>query len=68
VGAIDGYLHIRGECQIFRSFRSRPTGGCLEYFLNEGVLGQLVKLSEADRPFGIRGELKKCRTISEHKS
>ncbi|KAJ4487972.1 Retinoic acid induced 16-like protein-domain-containing protein [Lentinula aciculospora] len=33
------------------------TGGCLEYLLKNDVLGTLVRLSEADRPFGIQAEV-----------
>ncbi|KAF5391407.1 hypothetical protein D9757_001905 [Collybiopsis confluens] len=33
------------------------TGGCLEFLLKNDVLGTLVRLSEADRPFGIQAEV-----------
>ncbi|VDB82961.1 unnamed protein product [Peniophora sp. CBMAI 1063] len=37
------------------------TGQCLEYLLKNDVLGQLVRLSETDRPFGIQAEV--LRTV-----
>ncbi|KAI5835008.1 hypothetical protein K523DRAFT_292313 [Schizophyllum commune Tattone D] len=33
------------------------TGACMEYLLKNDVLGTLVRLSEADRPFGIQAEV-----------
>ncbi|KND04303.1 uncharacterized protein SPPG_00036 [Spizellomyces punctatus DAOM BR117] len=38
------------------------TNGCAEMFLNNDMLGQLVKLSQADVPLGFRGEV--IQTIS----
>ncbi|KZV64947.1 hypothetical protein PENSPDRAFT_639005 [Peniophora sp. CONT] len=37
------------------------TGQCLEYMLKNDVLGQLVRLSETDRPYGIQAEV--LRTV-----
>ncbi|KAF8319931.1 hypothetical protein DL93DRAFT_2131757 [Clavulina sp. PMI_390] len=33
------------------------TGNCLEYILKNDVLGDLVRLSESDRPFGVQAEV-----------
>jgi hypothetical protein len=37
---------------------SSTTGACLEYFLKNDVLGNLVRICEPDRPHGVKGEAK----------
>ncbi|KAI0950376.1 hypothetical protein AcW1_005893 [Taiwanofungus camphoratus] len=47
------------DALVWESTRTEEggTGACLEYLLKNDVLGTLVKLSEADRPFGIQAEV-----------
>jgi hypothetical protein len=41
------------------------TGACLEYLLRNDILAQLEQLCEADRPKGIKGELRSMDACSD---
>ncbi|KAH9951335.1 Retinoic acid induced 16-like protein-domain-containing protein [Amylocystis lapponica] len=61
INATDVPAHLKSmvDALVWESTRTEEgtTGACLEYLLKNDVLGILVKLSEADRPFGIQAEV-----------
>ncbi|CDO68335.1 hypothetical protein BN946_scf184799.g62 [Trametes cinnabarina] len=61
IKSTDVPLHLQSmvDALVWESTRTEEgtTGACLEYLLKNDVLGTLVKLSEADRPFGIQAEV-----------
>ncbi|KAI0721715.1 Retinoic acid induced 16-like protein-domain-containing protein [Cerioporus squamosus] len=56
---VPAHLQSMVDSLVWESTRTEEgaTGACLEYLLKNDVLGTLVKLSEADRPFGIQAEV-----------
>ncbi|PCH38207.1 hypothetical protein WOLCODRAFT_64719 [Wolfiporia cocos MD-104 SS10] len=61
IKSTDVPLHLQSmvDALVWESTRTEEggTGACLEYLLKNDVLGTLVKLSEADRPFGAQVEV-----------
>ncbi|KAI0709134.1 Retinoic acid induced 16-like protein-domain-containing protein [Earliella scabrosa] len=61
IKSTDVPVHLQSmvDALVWESTRTEEggTGACLEYLLKNDVLGTLVKLSEADRPFGIQAEV-----------
>jgi hypothetical protein len=52
-------LQAMVDSLVWESSRTEEgmTGACMEYLLKNDVLGNLVRLSESDRPFGIQAEV-----------
>ncbi|KAF9818940.1 hypothetical protein IEO21_02478 [Rhodonia placenta] len=61
IKSTDVPMHLQSmvDALVWESTRTEEggTGACLEYLLKNDVLGTLVKLSEADRPFGTQAEV-----------
>ncbi|KZT11362.1 uncharacterized protein LAESUDRAFT_734232 [Laetiporus sulphureus 93-53] len=61
IKSTDVPVHLQSmvDALVWESNRTEEgaTGACLEYLLKNDVLGTLVKLSEADRPFGAQAEV-----------
>ncbi|KZT68980.1 hypothetical protein DAEQUDRAFT_670430 [Daedalea quercina L-15889] len=56
---VPAHLQSMVDSLVWESTRTEEgaTGACLEYLLKNDVLGTLVKLSEADHPFGTQAEV-----------
>ncbi|KAF8502558.1 Retinoic acid induced 16-like protein-domain-containing protein [Hysterangium stoloniferum] len=56
---VPAHLKLMVDSLVWESTRTEEgtTGQCLEYLLKNDVLGNLVRLSEADRPFGIQAQV-----------
>ncbi|KIJ25681.1 hypothetical protein M422DRAFT_77070 [Sphaerobolus stellatus SS14] len=56
---VPAHLKQMVDALVWESTRAEEgtTGQCLEYLLKNDILGRLVRLSEADRPFGIQAEV-----------
>ncbi|CAE6447725.1 unnamed protein product [Rhizoctonia solani] len=58
---VPAHLQAMVDALVWESTRGdqESTGACLESLLKNDILGTLVSLSEADRPFGIQAEVLK---------
>lgn len=56
---VPAHLQSMVDALVWETARTEEggTGACMEYILKNDVLGTLVRLSEADRPFGIQAEV-----------
>ncbi|KAF8575555.1 hypothetical protein K439DRAFT_1419710 [Ramaria rubella] len=61
---VPAHLKLMLDALVWESTRAEEgtTGQCLEYLLKNDVLGNLVRLSESDRPFGIQAQV--LRTVA----
>ncbi|CAE6531559.1 unnamed protein product [Rhizoctonia solani] len=58
---VSAHLQAMVDALVWESTRGdqESTGACLESLLKNDILGTLVSLSEADRPFGVQAEVLK---------
>ncbi|CAE6505777.1 unnamed protein product [Rhizoctonia solani] len=59
--SVPAHLQAMVDALVWESTRGdqESTGACLESLLKNDILGTLVSLSEADRPFGVQAEVLK---------
>ncbi|CAE7107510.1 unnamed protein product [Rhizoctonia solani] len=59
--SVPAHLQAMVDALVWESTRGdqESTGACLESLLKNDILGALVSLSEADRPFGVQAEVLK---------